>query len=217
MEEKRELLEELKKELMSSRKVYIEKCRDGVIIPEYARIGDAGMDIRACLDKDVYLFPQDSVIIPTGLKMAIPEGYELQVRPRSGLSAKTPIRIANTPGTIDSGYRDEIGIIIQNTSDSYLVPRQIEYYKPSVNVYYGPNNRAYEKHIRACDNYYWENSPIYKIDEKGNKPGIYVIKNGDRIAQIVLSKYETIDFVPTEDVKVLGLNRGGGFGHTGTK
>jgi dUTP pyrophosphatase len=94
--------------------VYIEICREGVVKPEYANIADAGMDIRAA--EDVTIYPQDTVIVPTGLKMAIPEGYEIQIRPRSGLSLKTPLRLANTPGTIDSGYRDEIGVIITNTS-----------------------------------------------------------------------------------------------------
>jgi dUTP pyrophosphatase len=95
--------------------IYIEICREGATLPAYANPGDAGMDV--CAAEDVYIKPGETVIIPTGLKMAIPEGYEIQVRPRSGISYKTPLRISNSPGTIDSGYRDELGIIMSNTSE----------------------------------------------------------------------------------------------------
>jgi dUTP pyrophosphatase len=95
-------------------KVHVEICRDGVILPVYARQGDAGMDISAA--EEVHIEPGQTVVVPTGLKLAIPEGYEIQVRPRSGISLKTPIRVSNTPGTIDSGYRDELGILLTNTS-----------------------------------------------------------------------------------------------------
>jgi len=94
--------------------VFVEICREGAVIPKYAKPWDAGMDI--CAAEDVIIRPGETVIVPTGLKMAIPEGYEIQVRPRSGISLNTPLRITNSPGTIDSGYRDEIGIIITNTS-----------------------------------------------------------------------------------------------------
>ena len=94
--------------------VLVEICRDDIVLPSYANIGDAGMDVVAA--KDIEIQPGETAIIPTGLKVAIPVGYEIQVRPRSGLSVKTPLRIPNSPGTIDSGYRDEIGIIMCNTS-----------------------------------------------------------------------------------------------------
>jgi dUTP pyrophosphatase len=97
--------------------VYIEICREDVKLPQYANLFDAGMDISAA--EDVKLFPTKTVIIPTGLKVAIPEGYEIQVRPRSGLSLKTPLRIANAPGTIDTLFRDEIGIIVTNTDGAF--------------------------------------------------------------------------------------------------
>ncbi|MBR2724705.1 MAG: dUTP diphosphatase [Ruminococcus sp.] len=95
--------------------VFVELCREDVQIPQYAREGDAGMDIRAA--ETVVIAPKKTVLIPTGLKVATPDGYEIQVRPRSGLSLKTPLRVANSPGTIDAGYRDEVCIIMQNTSD----------------------------------------------------------------------------------------------------
>ncbi len=198
-DEKRELFEEFKKELSEVQKVYVEVCRDGVELPQYANIGDAGMDIRAA--EEVKILPGETKIIPTGLKVAIPQGYELQIRPRSGLSLKTPLRIANTPGTIDSGYRDEIGIIVNNSSPIFAYDVQQDKYNGDL-TYHTP------------DHY---DSMYFGIDEKGNKPGPYVVKSGDIIAQMVLMKFETIDFVPSEDVKVLGFNRGGGFGSTGTK
>lgn len=94
--------------------ICVEICRESMELPGYARAGDAGMDV--CSAKDVFIKPGETVIVPTGLKLAVPEGYEIQVRPRSGISFGTPLRLSNSPGTIDSGYRDELGIIITNTS-----------------------------------------------------------------------------------------------------
>ena len=94
--------------------IYIEKCRDTAVIPSYAHPGDAGMDSYAAAE--VMVEPGKSVLVPTGLKMAIPVGYEVQIRPRSGISLKTPLRVPNAPGTIDSGYRDEVNVIIYNAS-----------------------------------------------------------------------------------------------------
>lgn len=95
-------------------KIHIQRCRKNAVIPGYARKGDAGMDVRSA--EDVTILPGETAVVPTGLKMAIPEGYEIQVRPRSGISARTALRLSNSPGTIDSGYRDEIGVLITNTS-----------------------------------------------------------------------------------------------------
>lgn len=96
-------------------KIYIEKCREFAVIPAYANLDDAGMDICAALD--VTINPGETVIVPTGLKVAIPEGYEIQVRPRSGISFRTKLRLSNSPGTIDSGYRNEVGVIMTNMSN----------------------------------------------------------------------------------------------------
>lgn len=93
--------------------VAIEFCHPEAKQPSYAKAGDAGMDVYAV--EDITINPGETVIVPTGIKCAIPLGYEFEVRPRSGLSVKTPLRIANAPGTIDSGYRDEIGVIVTNT------------------------------------------------------------------------------------------------------
>lgn len=92
----------------------IELCSENAKVPTYANVGDAGMDVYAI--EGTTVFGGETKLVKTGLKVAIPFGYELQVRPRSGMSLKTGIRIANAPGTIDCGYRDEIGIIVHNTS-----------------------------------------------------------------------------------------------------
>lgn len=83
-------------------------------LPVYTTAGAAGADVRAALQHEVVLKPGCSVLIPTGLKLAIPEGYEVQVRPRSGLALKNQITVLNTPGTIDSDYRGEVGVILIN-------------------------------------------------------------------------------------------------------
>ena len=90
----------------------IELCNPNAKMPTYAHLTDSGMDIYAL--EDITIAPGQTVVVPTGLKVAIPSGYELQVRPKSGRCVKTKLRIANTPGTIDAGYRDEIGVIVDN-------------------------------------------------------------------------------------------------------
>ena len=83
-------------------------------MPEYATSGSAGMDIHAMLAEAVTLHPGERRLIPTGLKIELPEGYEAQVRPRSGLALKHGVTVLNTPGTIDSDYRGEIGVVLIN-------------------------------------------------------------------------------------------------------
>ena len=98
--------------------VKVKKLHPDASLPKYAKDGDAGFDLAAI--HDVCVQPGETVIIKTGLAMAIPKGFELQVRPRSGLSANTKLRVANSPGTIDSGYRGEIGIIMENIGDGFI-------------------------------------------------------------------------------------------------
>ena len=85
-------------------------------LPNYKYDSDAGMDVVANIDKTITLFSGESRLIPTGIKVNIPTGYEIQVRPRSGLALKNQITVLNSPGTIDSGYTNEIGIILINHS-----------------------------------------------------------------------------------------------------
>lgn len=92
--------------------VPIEKYDERAKIPVYAHVTDSGADLYAL--EDITIQPGETILVKTGLKVAIPRGYELQVRPKSGVSLKTKLRVANTPGTIDAGYRDEIGVIIDN-------------------------------------------------------------------------------------------------------
>lgn len=90
-------------------------------LPEYSTRSSAGMDLRANLEEAVSLKPLERKLIPTGLFMELPEGYEAQIRPRSGLAIKKGISVLNTPGTIDADYRGEIGIILVNLSDETFV------------------------------------------------------------------------------------------------
>jgi dUTP pyrophosphatase len=158
-------------------KIFIEKCRPSAVIPSYSNMDDAGMDIYAAEESSIP--PNETRVVPTGLKVAIPPGYEIQIRPRSGITLRTPLRIPNSPGTIDSGYRNEIGIIISNTS---------------------------KEGTAGC---------IKAIEDKGE--GTYVIKRGDRIAQMILCRVPEIVFEETNDVASIGKNRGGGFGSTGVR
>lgn len=96
--------------------VPIEFCHKNAKEPTYANPDDAGCDVYAV--EDALIAPGETKIIPTGLKVAIPAGWMISVRPRSGMSVKTGIRVANAPGTIDTGYRNEVGIILHNTGDT---------------------------------------------------------------------------------------------------
>ena len=130
-------------------------------LPQYATALSAGLDLRANLEEDIPLQPMERRLVPTGLSIALPEGYEAQVRPRSGLALKHGITLLNTPGTIDADYRGEIGVIMVNLSDT-------------------PFN----------------------------------IADGDRIAQLVIARYEQAEWEAVEALD--STERGdGGFGHTG--
>lgn len=94
----------------------INKELNNIPVPEYATAGSAGMDVRAALEKDMLLAPGQIELIPTNISVEIPVGYEIQVRPRSGLAIKHGISVLNSPGTIDSDYRGEIKIILINLS-----------------------------------------------------------------------------------------------------
>ena len=142
-------------------KALIKKLHKAVNIPEYKTNGSSGLDIEAFLEKNLIVKSNETVIVPTGLSVAIDQNLEIQIRPRSGLAAKNNITILNTPGTIDSDYRGEIKVILIN---------------------------------------------LGKDD--------FVIKNGDRIAQMVISpviktEFEIVDELPNT---LRGL---GGFGSTG--
>ena len=142
-------------------KALIKKLHKAVNIPEYKTNGSSGLDLEAFLEKDLIVKSNQTIIVPTGLSIAIDQNLEIQIRPRSGLAAKNNITVLNTPGTIDSDYRGEIKVLLINL---------------------------------------------------GNDD--FVIKNGDRIAQMVISpviktEFEIVDELPNT---LRGL---GGFGSTG--
>lgn len=152
-------------------------------IPAYAHTTDAGMDIYS--PAEYTIAPGETIIIPTGIKVAIPEGYALLIQPRSGQAAKTKLRIANTPGLIDSGYRDEIGVIVENIEPPF---KDIDYEFDS----------AGEIHIKSILH--------------GQS---YTIAEGQRFAQMRLVQVPKAEFVRVESVGEIGEDRGGGFGSTG--
>ena len=119
--------------------VPMELCREDAKLPKYAHEGDSGMDLYAT--EDIEIAPGETKLVQTGIKYDLPKGYEFQIRPKSGLSLKTKLRIANTPATLDSTYRGEIGIIIENVDppikdityrvgDDCLVIESIKYGSP---------------------------------------------------------------------------------------
>ena len=95
-------------------KVLIKKLDNDLELPKYKTIGSSGLDLKASIKKIVNIKPKEKEIIPTGISVAIPVEYEIQIRPRSGLSAKNNISVLNTPGTIDADYRGEIKVILIN-------------------------------------------------------------------------------------------------------
>ena len=103
-------------------KVLVKKLNPSVQLPSYKTNGASGMDLMAFIDEPIHLNPGKSCLVPTGLSVAFPEKYEIQIRPRSGLAAKNNISVLNTPGTIDSDYRGEIKIILFNHSnDNFII------------------------------------------------------------------------------------------------
>ena len=132
-------------------------------LPEYATPQSAGVDLRANINEPVELKPLSRALIPTGLHIALPEGYEAQIRPRSGLAIKKGITCLNTPGTIDADYRGDVGVILINLSAE-----------------------------------------------------TFIVNPGERIAQMVINKFEQAEFELVEELDE--TERGeGGFGHTGVK
>ena len=105
-------------------KIQIKKLSNDVLIPKYETPGSSGMDIAAYIEQEITINSGDKVLIPTGFSLSIPQGYEVQIRPRSGLAAKKSITVLNTPGTIDADYRGEIKVILINLGkDKFIVKR----------------------------------------------------------------------------------------------
>ena len=102
-------------------KILIKRISSKVLIPKYETSGSSGMDISAHIEKDIEILPGEKAIISSGFSLSIPKGYEIQIRPRSGLAAKKNLSVLNTPGTIDSDYRGEIKIILINLSKKSFI------------------------------------------------------------------------------------------------
>jgi len=102
-------------------KILIKRLSKDVALPKYETEGSSGLDLAAYTDKQINILPGKSEIIPTGLAVAIPKNFEIQIRPRSGLAVKSQISVLNTPGTIDADYRGELKVILINLSDKVFV------------------------------------------------------------------------------------------------
>ena len=104
--------------------ILIKRLSQEVLLPKYETDGASGLDLAACIDKNIEIKPGKSEIISTGLAVAIPKNFEIQIRPRSGLAAKNQISVLNTPGTIDADYRGELKVILINLGDkSFIVEK----------------------------------------------------------------------------------------------
>ena len=104
--------------------ILIKRLSKDVALPKYETKGSSGLDLAANTDKQIKILPGKSEIIPTGLAVAIPKNFEIQIRPRSGLAAKSQISVLNTPGTIDADYRGELKVILINLSDKVFVVKK---------------------------------------------------------------------------------------------
>lgn len=120
----------------------------GLALPAYATPEAAGMDVEAFLDKDVVIAPMERVLIPTGLRMELPKGYECQVRPRSGLALNHGITVLNTPGTIDADSRAEIGIVLINLSNE---PFTVHHGDRICQLVFKPCTRACWREVKRLD------------------------------------------------------------------
>ena len=121
-------------------------------LPEYATTGSSGMDVKASLTEPLFIKPLERVLIPTGLFLELPMGYEMQIRPRSGLAIKQGLTCLNTPGTIDSDYRGEIKIILINLSDEEQV--------------INPGDRIAQMVIQSVDRAVWVSAEILNETER---------------------------------------------------
>jgi dUTP pyrophosphatase len=144
-------------------KIKIKKLSDDVLTPKYETPGSSGMDLAAYINKNIIINPGEKALVPTGFSLSVPQNYEVQIRPRSGLAVKKGITVLNTPGTIDSDYRGEIKVVLINLSKD-----------------------------------------------------IFIVKNGERIAQMVVCPVEKVSMQEVRDLSETDRGKDG-FGSTGTK
>jgi len=164
--------------------VKIKRLHPDATVPQYATAGAAGFDLVAV--EDVIIAPGETAKVRTGLAFELPPGYELQIRPRSGISAKTKLRVANSPATIDSDYRGEVCVLIDNVAPTPY--RRLTY-------------------VRRID------GAVYSVDIK-RPEGSYLIRKGDRVAQGVIAPVYRAAFEVVDELSETGRGAGG-FGSTG--
>ena len=206
-----------KEEGHSVPKIFIEILDNGTL-PQRASEQAAGYDLAAAAP--CRIMPGMTGLVPTGLKIALPLGYEAQIRPRSGLSLRTSVRIPNSPGTIDADYRDEIKVIIYNSFHFTDLPELI-LQKPELVEYLQNKCRKvnFSNFLTATSGLNIGSGLIGEreiwLEEDGLPFGTIRIEAGDRIAQMIIARSYAATFEICDNVSKLGSDRGGGFGSTG--
>ncbi len=181
--------------------IYVARTSSEVEIPKYESELAAGMDVKSI--GRYIVFPQQKLIVNTGLVVAIQSSSSLDVRPRSGLSLNTPLEIPNSPGTIDPDYRDEVGVIIKNTSlPSYDLWKDNGYVRlwNYLEEQGMKNGFLSEEDIERLKSKF---EKLYTLDKKSikensNFPGIYLINPGDRVAQLLMGDETEINWITEE-------------------
>lgn len=188
-------------------------------LPVYASKHAAGCDLFAT--RDLAIRPGETVVLPLDLIIALPAGTEAQIRPRSGLSLKTDLRLPNSPGTIDADYRNEVGVILQNTFNPATLSGRIAQ-NPSLLSEILTTHRAIRLRDRITDPAHLSDPALQSLldttlflDTQDNPYGTLYIQKGDRIAQMVIARHEHAKFIEHTAPETIGHNRGGGFGSTG--
>ncbi|MDO5015684.1 MAG: hypothetical protein Q4E09_01505 [Eubacteriales bacterium] len=199
--------------------VYIELCSAEQMLHR-ASPYSAAYDLRS--REELWLSPGETKAIPTGVKMALPPGFELEVRPRSGLSLKSRLRLANSPGTIDADFRGELMIIMENRFCQSEIPQIIaanslllERFGPiaeilSLEAYL--KTKSADKNITLPEEL---SSSLVYLDQAGNLWGTEHILAQERVAQALVKSLQEVSFNLVESVAEIGSDRGGGFGHSG--
>lgn len=199
-------------------KVYLKLGQAGSR-PLYATAGSSGCDLFAAAD--LVLLPGQTKLLPLDLVLALEAGVEAQIRPRSGLSLRTSLRVANAPGTIDSDYRQPVSVILQNTFSQADLPLLL-WQKPEL----ARELARPERQMSLAQ--YWQKKDlatdlpglplvgqVIYLDSQGNPYGTIYLKSGERIAQMVFCRYLQAEFINTDQPEKIGQDRGGGFGSTG--
>jgi dUTP pyrophosphatase len=182
--------------------VKIKRLHPDAVIPKYAHEFDAGFDLVAI--EDTIIEPGETKLVRTGLAISLPPGYELQVRPRSGISLRTKLRVANAPGTVDAGFRGEIGVIVDNIAEPIYTIIDGELHCEATFITHDLDGNEYELPDEIADKVL----PVLK--------NTVVIPKGTRIAQAVIKPVEQAHFVEVDELDE--TERGtGGFGSTGVK